>query len=306
MVLRGTAGVDGDNQPAELIAFYGYVGDVVSSFALHKDELLLSFWEDLLTKMGYERADVLSPIIPFFPCNSWMGTAAFVKRYKAFALKTSAFIEEDPDLHFRAYQTAHYPGHMSKQALSAISGGYPWYTYHAFIFERLPCFFAWITNTKVYATSFGEDMFADWALWKRWRERERERERELDAFWKKARTMLVPIQTPIPITPVGNSWALRKRREKARKTMQKAEVVGREEEVEGRSLVPITRKDPERRRHDATGWATCPTLPNVLRPRTPPSFARQFWLARDRVRWEDGKMEGKEGTRKSPTGKSNR
>lgn len=109
--------------------------------------------------MGFERADVLAPNIPFFPCNSWMGTPGFVKRYRAFALRAAAFIEEDPDLHFRAYQTAHYPGHMTKQALAAISGGYPWYTYHAFIFERLPCFFAWITNTKVYATSLGVDSF---------------------------------------------------------------------------------------------------------------------------------------------------
>ena len=174
LALRGVAGVDGDNQPAELMAFYGYFTDVVSSLKMQRGNVLVLFWEELLTKMGFEREDVLDPNIPFFPCNSWMGTPGFVKRYKAFALKTAAFIEDDPELHFRAYQNAYYAGRMSKQALAAISGGYPWYTYHAFIFERLPCFFAWITNTKVYATSFGADPFGDKAMVKMLRRRTRE------------------------------------------------------------------------------------------------------------------------------------
>ena len=145
-----------DTEPAELIAFYDYYrADVVTTLRRAHGFEVLDVWVALLTRMGYHRQDVLNTSIPLFPTNAWMATPDFMSKYQAFAREAQMAIEDDVDLHIRMYEDAKYNGHMSPQLLAELSGGYPFYTMHAFIFERLPCFFAWISNTKVYAVSLG-------------------------------------------------------------------------------------------------------------------------------------------------------
>ena len=124
-----------DTEPAELIAFYDYYrADVVTTLRRAHGFEVLDVWVALLTRMGYHRQDVLNTSIPLFPTNAWMATPDFMSKYQAFAREAQMAIEDDVDLHIRMYEDAKYNGHMSPQLLAELSGGYPFYTMHAFIF----------------------------------------------------------------------------------------------------------------------------------------------------------------------------
>jgi hypothetical protein len=135
-------------QKPEVVAFY------------HRPDLALvepghpklrPIWSAWLAEMGYSPSVTLNPDIPFFACNYWMASPKQLQAYLVFfqkaklALQTCAFIQSD------LWSDSMYEGALSKSRLRELTGR-EYYPYHAFLLERLPCFFFWISNVEVHAS----------------------------------------------------------------------------------------------------------------------------------------------------------
>lgn len=139
---------------ADVIALFKYSGrDLISQATLYHPKFL-DIWYELLLKMNYKSEDILSDKIPMFPCNCWIAKPEWMKRYIEFVNVAMHLLENDEKLKRMVYDDSGYKSNLSKKKLTSISGK-PYYTYHPFILERLPCFYFWVNDAKVYNTNVG-------------------------------------------------------------------------------------------------------------------------------------------------------
>ena len=78
--------------------------------------------------------------IPAFYCNYWIARPHWAIEYCRFAQKVKAHIDAHPNLREMLFENSGYRGQLKPHELVGITKR-PYYTYHAFVFERLPCLF---------------------------------------------------------------------------------------------------------------------------------------------------------------------
>lgn len=113
---------------------------------LKKTEFSLSnpgfnyIWKKLMNVLLPELSDdeIFSDDIPMFYNNYWYAKPKVLLEYREFLKKAEIELEKIPEV----YNNAGYTGNCTKEELEKISGK-PYYTFHPFIFERLPCIFVW-------------------------------------------------------------------------------------------------------------------------------------------------------------------
>jgi hypothetical protein len=138
--------IDGSND-ADVISFINTNQSLVEQAKYHTP-LFLKAWTILLQKMGYETTVSLSKEIPLFVCNCWIAKPQWMERYIDFAMHAMSLIMTDPLLKDLCYNDSKYnAGNLCTDKLILISGK-PFYTFHPFLLERLPCFFFWVNNAK--------------------------------------------------------------------------------------------------------------------------------------------------------------
>jgi hypothetical protein len=143
---------------ADVISFYklSSTGLIINALRGHRN--FSEVWIALLTKMGFQHDDIMSFEMPFFPCNCWIAKPVWMRRFLLFAFKAMEILETDSKIRKLAYKNSAYTGKLSQSQLMAITGK-PYYTFHPFIMERLPCFFFWIYGAKMYDTNVGFPIF---------------------------------------------------------------------------------------------------------------------------------------------------
>lgn len=122
----------------DVVPFFPVKGDAVA----HADKCHPGFallWERLLSSLGCPQEQVACRDFTFFACNYWMCRPRIMNYYIRFAKQVRVKME-DPELREMLYNDARYPGSLSSVRLTQIFG-HPWYTFHPFIFERLPGLF---------------------------------------------------------------------------------------------------------------------------------------------------------------------
>lgn len=83
--------------------------------------------------------DAFSDKFPMFYNNYWYAKPKVLLEYREFLKKAEDELEKIPGV----YENSGYlVGNTPKEVLEKITGK-PYYTFHAFIFERLPCIFFW-------------------------------------------------------------------------------------------------------------------------------------------------------------------
>jgi len=93
--------------------------------------------------------DVWNDQIPMFYNNYWYAKPKVILEYREFLKKAVDALEEIPEV----YQDSGYSvGNTPKDALEKITGK-PYYTFHPFILERLPCIFVWYKKYSCLHTS---------------------------------------------------------------------------------------------------------------------------------------------------------
>src|SRR5207237_34571 len=89
--------------------------------------------------------------VPVFFCNYWMIRTNWMIKYVNFAVKYMEKLDDVNDLYLQKllYANANYEGRLPAERLIQISG-FPYYTHHCFVMERLPSIFAWLNSLHTH------------------------------------------------------------------------------------------------------------------------------------------------------------
>jgi hypothetical protein len=92
--------------------------------------------------------DIFSEEIPAFYSNYWIAKTHSFRSYLPFVRDMIHVMEKDTYIQNILNENALYFERIDKEKLIQIFG-FPYYTYHPFILERLPCYFFWKTKAKI-------------------------------------------------------------------------------------------------------------------------------------------------------------
>lgn len=117
-----------------------------------------SIWAHVLvTRLGLDATKVFSDDIPAFYSNFWIAKTPFFKEYIRVYGIVREVMETDELIRPILYQNAAYFQHIDTERLTAIMG-VPYYPYHPFVMERLPCLVFWLMGAKIYQVTNEERM----------------------------------------------------------------------------------------------------------------------------------------------------
>lgn len=100
-----------------------------------------NIWVQLMKKIlpDLSEKDVWNDEIPMFYNNYWFAKPKVILEYREFLKKAVDALEEIPEVYL---DSGYSVGNTPKEALEKITGK-PYYTFHSFVLERLPCIFVW-------------------------------------------------------------------------------------------------------------------------------------------------------------------
>ena len=108
-----------------------------------------TIWSHILvTRMGLNETDVFSEEIPAFYSNFWIARTSLFKEYLRIYGIVQEIMEKDDLIKPILYQNASYFQHIDTDRLTQIMG-VPYYPYHPFVMERLPCLIFWLLKAKI-------------------------------------------------------------------------------------------------------------------------------------------------------------
>lgn len=137
-----------DKYDPDLFTFYN-TNDVLVKRANSDHPNFEKLWTLWLSELGYSPALSLNPNIPVFVCNYWAAKPKIMKQYITFFRKAKQALSSNTLLHNDLWSDARYTsGLLSPDKLMKLVNR-NYYPYHAFLMERLPCFYFWVTNKKV-------------------------------------------------------------------------------------------------------------------------------------------------------------
>jgi hypothetical protein len=102
----------------------------------------------LVTRMGLEETKVFSEDIPAFYSNFWIARTPLFKEYLRIYGIVRDIMERDELIRPVLFQNAAYFQHIDTERLTQIMG-VPYYPYHPFIMERLPCLVFWLLGANI-------------------------------------------------------------------------------------------------------------------------------------------------------------
>lgn len=138
-----------NNPDCKLITFYhGILQNRINSIYFHGK--IKEIFDHTLSEFGIEVPVDYSKITPFYR-NYWLTTSELMAKYIDFALEYMKRLDDESDLFLQVMvnSNAKYNGVLSKEKLLKITG-FPYYTNHCFVMERLPCIFFWKDNIEPY------------------------------------------------------------------------------------------------------------------------------------------------------------
>lgn len=110
----------------------------------------LKVWERLIHLLGY--GDFRKYPVPYsFYCNYWITKKDTFTKYSGLVVRAMELMDSDPILKELSNLDSGYQGTLkplSKDKLTALTG-HPYYTFHPFVLERLPCFFVTAEKMRV-------------------------------------------------------------------------------------------------------------------------------------------------------------
>jgi len=136
-----------DSVNTDIVTLYHNPHEKIRDIHKSINPKFIDIWTRLLIKMLPNDIDVLSDSIKLFYCNFWVAKPEIMKEYQDFLKKAIELLEEDPDVYDDAGYTS--PTVITKERLVEISGK-PYYTFHPFILERLPCVFFWYKGYSMH------------------------------------------------------------------------------------------------------------------------------------------------------------
>lgn len=87
--------------------------------------------------------------IPAFYSNFWIARRHCFEEYLQFFHQALTIMDTNEEVSFLMHHNANYLQRLPSETLTKIMN-VPYYTYHCFICERLPCFFFWAKGYKIF------------------------------------------------------------------------------------------------------------------------------------------------------------
>jgi hypothetical protein len=106
----------------------------------------MRIWTRLIHLLGYGDVRKYPEPIEFYR-NYWIMRKELFLKYSEVVKRAMELMEEDDVLREWANEDSSYVGNNSTEVLLEVSG-YPYYTFHSFIIERLVCFFATVEGAR--------------------------------------------------------------------------------------------------------------------------------------------------------------
>ena len=142
----------------DVISFNNYYNSPLLIQAESVHPSFINIWEQLLLLLNYDLNDILSLKIPLFFNNYWMAKPLWLSKYIDFYKNIIYIMENNNNIKYLLYNNSNYTGKLLEYPTILIKMcGRPYYTFHPFILERLPCFFFWVHKAKIYQTKYYKD-----------------------------------------------------------------------------------------------------------------------------------------------------
>lgn len=134
------------NKDLKLISLYGIY--IPKQYFIDGHKKLRNIFDHTLPSFNFKIPINYNNITPFYR-NYWLTTPELISQYINFALKFMEKLEDKSDIFLQEMinSDAQYNGKLPKRMLERICG-FPYYTHHCFVMERLPCIFFWKNNIK--------------------------------------------------------------------------------------------------------------------------------------------------------------
>lgn len=131
----------------DVIALHDYDYDLISHASKMHGPHFEKCWNGCLEPF-YTASQRVTPDMPSFYCNYWLAKPSWTIRYCKFAQQVKQHIDHSPDVKDILFENSGYKGTLRPHELVGITRR-PHYTYHAFIFERLPCIFFYHAKASI-------------------------------------------------------------------------------------------------------------------------------------------------------------
>jgi hypothetical protein len=137
---------------ADVIALYPWHGPMFTQ-ACQCHPRFAKVWIPMLESMGFSSQDCASPDITTFFCNYWLARPAWMDRYMKFAHEAFGAMESLQSIQAALWApNSDDPTYVKMPRQRAMEVyGVPHVPLHAYIFERLPCFFFWKHKARVWS-----------------------------------------------------------------------------------------------------------------------------------------------------------
>ena len=137
-----------DSIPYDIISFYTLQQNLVEHGTYYHPKFK-SLWLKMFRNMDISDEQALDPSIPAFFCNYWITTPTLMLKYIEFFKKSKDILDNSADIQEEIYEDSTYNGGTLSNEKCIELFGKPYFTYHVFLYERLPCFFFWYMNAKL-------------------------------------------------------------------------------------------------------------------------------------------------------------
>lgn len=145
----------------DVIAFYDYDNDLLAHACHVHGNRFRSIWQQLLSPF-FSDADINRRDLPAFYCNYWMAKPEWLSRYAAWAQSVMESIDDRHELNTLMFDDSKYCGRMPKDQLMRVCGKQH-YTFHPFMFERLPCIYFYLSEASIGRIRHPERA---WRIWR--------------------------------------------------------------------------------------------------------------------------------------------
>ena len=148
---------DARDKKADVAAFL-YRGDSLVAAAEKWHPGFLRIWVGALRYLGFPTDQILSEQIPSFYCNYWAATPKVMKDYMQFVRVFVHTLDTLPVISDEVWNDCGYSARGPEIAKVPSEHcmriwGVPYYPFHPFLLERLPCFFFHVTGKKIIAST---------------------------------------------------------------------------------------------------------------------------------------------------------
>jgi len=145
-----------DKNNYDFAAFYCIDMNIID-FTTYYHPKFRTLWIEILSKIGYSMDQILNNGIKGFYCNYWITTPKLMMNYINFFKKVKDVINNYEDIQYDIWSDANFQSTTLLTPEQCFQNfGVPYYPYHPFIYERIPCVYFEYSANILITSDFSE------------------------------------------------------------------------------------------------------------------------------------------------------